>query len=51
MDLPTSRISARLSTAPEEVLPMVATWEKISIQLIWYQGIIESLTQDKRFSS
>ena len=30
MDLPISRISARLSTAPEEVLPMVATWgEKI----------------------
>ena len=28
LDLPTSRISARLSTAPEDVLPTVATWEK-----------------------
>jgi len=28
IDLPTSWISARLSTAPEDVLPTVATWEK-----------------------
>ena len=28
LDLPTSRISARLSTAPEDVLPTVATWGK-----------------------
>jgi hypothetical protein len=52
MNLPTSRISARLSTAPEEVLPMVATWGEIfQFSSFGPQGIIEGLTQDKRFSS